>query len=278
MRDFQTFARCSESLGVPIAQEKLVPPSSVLTFLDIELDSQQRQLRLHADKLSRLQRTSITWSGQRSLLGYLNHAATVVKPGCSFVRRMIELLPVAKHPDHFIKLNASFCADLLWWQLFSESWNGVSVIPALAAIDSIQVVSDASGSWGCGAIWGQNWCQLQWPQEWLSIPITAKELAPIVVASMLWGLGWYGQRVQFICDNMAVVACVNSGSSKDSLVMHLLRALWFVSAKFCFEVHAVHIPGQLNQAASCFLEVIGPLSFLFYHRPSQSKLRFHQLG
>ena len=90
---------------------------------------------------------------------------------------------------------------------------------------------------------------MQWPQEWLSIPITAKELAPIVVASMLWGLGWYGQRVQFVCDNMAVVACVNSGSSKDSLVMHLLQALWFVSAKFCFEVHAVHIPGQLNQAA-----------------------------
>ena len=257
MRDFQTFARCCESLGVPIAQEKLVSPSSVLTFLGIELDSQQRQLRLPADKLSRLQRSLITWSGRRScrkrelqsLLGYLNHAATVVKPGRSFVRRMIELLPVAKHPDHFIRLNVSFRADLLWWQLFSQSWNGVSVIPARAAIDSMQVVSDASGSWGCGAIWGQNWCQLQWPQEWLSIPITAKELAPIVVASMLWGLGWYGQRVQFVCDNMAVVACVNSGSSKDSLVVHLLRALWFVSAKFCFEVHAVHIPGQLNQAA-----------------------------
>ena len=46
-----------------------------------------------------------------------------------------------------------------------------------------------------------------------------------------------------------LVACVNSGYSKDSLVMHLLWALWFVSAKFCFEVHAVHIPGQLNQAA-----------------------------
>ena len=167
------------------------------------MDSQQRQQRLPADKLSRLQRTLITWLGWwscrkrelQSLLGYLDHVAIVVKPGRSFVRRMIELLPVAKHPDHFIRLNASFCADLLWWQQFSESWNGVSVIPALAAIDCMQVVSDASGLWGCGAIWGQNCCQLQWPQEWLPIPITAKELAPIVVASMLWGLGWKGQRV-----------------------------------------------------------------------------------
>ena len=33
MRDFQMFAKCCESLEVPIAQEKLVPLSSVLTFL-----------------------------------------------------------------------------------------------------------------------------------------------------------------------------------------------------------------------------------------------------
>ena len=124
----------------------------------------------------------------------------------------------------------------------------------------MQVVSDASGSCGCSAIWGQNWCQLQWPQEWLSIPITAKKLAPIVMASMLWGLGWYG-RVQFVCDNMAVVACVNLGSSKDSLVMHLLWASWFVSANFFFEVHDVHIPGQLNQATDALSR--GNRSFFF---------------
>ena len=173
-----------------------------------------------------------------------NHAATVVKPGHSFVRRMIELLSVTKHPDHFIRLNADFHADLLWWHLFTESWNGISFIPVALGVDSIRVISDASGSWGCGAIWDQNWCQLQWPQEWLAIPITAKELAPIVLSVMLWSQGWYRQSVQFVCDNMAVVACVNSGSLKDSLVMDLLRALWFASAKFCFQVQAAHIPSQ----------------------------------
>ena len=40
MRDFQRFISV-ESLGVPIAQGKLVPPSTVLTFLSIELDSRQ---------------------------------------------------------------------------------------------------------------------------------------------------------------------------------------------------------------------------------------------
>ena len=58
------------------------------------------------------------------------------------------------------------------------------------------------------------------------------------------GLVWT-VYVQFMCDNMAVVVCVNLGSLKDSLVTHFLQA----STKFCFEVQAAHIPGQLNRAA-----------------------------
>ena len=102
---------------------------------------------------------------------------------------MIDLLPIATHPDHFIRLNAAFRADLLWWHVFIAGWNGISLIPATAV--SVQVTSDASGSWGCGAFWDVNWFQLPWPEGWMDIPITAKELAPIVVAAMLWGHLWH---------------------------------------------------------------------------------------
>ena len=49
------------------------------------------------------------------------------------------------------------------------------------------------------------------------------------------------------CDNAAVVAVINSGSSKDQDVM--LRCLVFIAAKFNFIVSAVHIPGAQNQLA-----------------------------
>ena len=52
--------------------------------------------------------------------------------------------------------------------------------------------------------------------------IVAKELIPIVLASMLWGSRWQGCLVMAYCDNLAVVEVINAGYSKDSLLMQLL--------------------------------------------------------
>ncbi len=52
-----------------------------------------------------------------------------------------------------------------------------------------------------------------------------------------------------LCDNTAVVNTLNSITSKDKEVMHLLRCLAFITAKFQFIIMASHLPGQLNTAA-----------------------------
>ena len=51
------------------------------------------------------------------------------------------------------------------------------------------------------------------------------------------------------CDNMAVVEVVNSGYSKDGVMAHLLRVLFFAKAHWEVEMRAVHIPGRLNTMA-----------------------------
>lgn len=164
----------------------------------------------------------------QSLLGHLNHAAMVVRPGRTFLRWMIDCLSQAGRPDHFIRLNRQFHSDLLWWHTFLSYWNGVSTLRL--PVPSTIVTSDASGNWGCGAFSGSQWFQLAWPDCWAEVHITAKELVPIVFAGMLWGQQWSEQSIQFNCDNMAVVACLKSGTSRHPLVMHLLRCLWFLSA------------------------------------------------
>ena len=60
-----------------------------------------------------------------SLLGHLQHAATVVRPGRTFVRRLIELVAAFKHADHWIRLSGATRSDLIWWLTFMEGWNGV---------------------------------------------------------------------------------------------------------------------------------------------------------
>lgn len=61
----------------------------------------------------------------------------------------------------------------------------------------------------------------------MPIPIMAKELVPIILCPAVWGLQMRRKVILFQCDNSAVVAAVKKGSSKDPLVMHLLRSLWF---------------------------------------------------
>jgi hypothetical protein len=51
------------------------------------------------------------------------------------------------------------------------------------------------------------------------------------------------------CDNTAAVAVVNSRTSRDGDMMHLLRCLFFIEAKYDFMLVALHIPGVLNDLA-----------------------------
>ena len=110
-------------------------PSVCLTFLGIEINSQNMEMRLPADKLAWLKGTIQQWRGSKnctkhdllSLTGQLGHACKVVKPGRIFLSQMIKLLTVAKQLDHHIRLNHAFRADLEWCNLYLVQWNGVSL-------------------------------------------------------------------------------------------------------------------------------------------------------
>ncbi len=54
------------------------------------------------------------------------------------------------------------------------------------------------------------------------IHITVKEL---LLACAVWGWQWSAKSVKCFCGNAAVVAILNSGTSKDTLAMHLMRCL-----------------------------------------------------
>ncbi len=79
--------------------------------------------------------------------------------------------------------------------------------------------------------------------------ITAKELLPIVVAVAVWGKAWQGKAMVVRCDNMAVVAIVNSGSSREAEAMHLRRCLAFLEAKWAIQLWAEHVKGVDNEVA-----------------------------
>ena len=244
-----------DTLGVPVAPNKLEGPAVSMTFLGIGIDTLKQELYLPSDKLARLCQTIRAWQSKRackkrdllSLIGQLHHAVTVVKPGRTFLRRMINLSSQFRSTDHWIRLNTQFRSDLQWWAEFLQRWNGIGFF--LPQSPTVTVTSDASSSSGCGAYCLPNWLQFQWPDSWQAHHIAAKEMVPILLAAATWGPDWAGQRVLCSSYNTAVVTVINTGTARDPLLMHMLRCLFFYMAHYSFTISASHIPGKDNIGA-----------------------------
>ena len=250
--------RTCAALGLPLALNKVDGPATCLEFLGIKFNTQSMTMRLPPRKLDRLKELTKQWLEKKaatkramlSLIGELAHASKVVVPGRTFLRRMLDTAHSRPHLDHWIRLDKEFRSDLTWWHTFLDRWNGVSLLAAHVHQPPAAVVfTDASGKWGCGATDGQEWLQCPWHESWNDVNIATKELVPIIIAVGTWGPRWENQHILFRSDNMAVVEILKSRTSRDPRIMHLLRCLHFLCAKYSIRVSVTHIAGVANVSA-----------------------------
>ena len=167
--NLETFLLTCKELGVPLATEKLEGPSTSLTFLGVVLDSARMEIRLPEEKLQRICQEVTNWLGKKratkrqilSLVGLLQHATKVVRPGRSFVSRMYATAAKVKELDFYTRLTKEFQSDLMWWYTFLVSWNGLSLLRSIPYSSPAEFIiqTDASGSWGCGAFFHDSWFQ-----------------------------------------------------------------------------------------------------------------------
>ena len=250
------FLQFAQEIGLPIKDSKTVLPTTTIIAHGIEIDSVKMTARLPQDKIERAKlllhqfksRRKVTLKEIQSLIGTLNFACRVIRPGRAFLRRLINLTCKSTQSHHHIKLNADARADINAWLIFLSSFNGVSVLlkNQFASSDALKLFSDASGSVGYAAVCGSNWLQGAWPPSWKEIHITPKELFPIVLALEIWGKTIANQKVLFKTDNMAVAEIINKQSCKDSFTMKLVRRLVIAALQHNILFRAVHIAGYTN--------------------------------
>ena len=149
-----------------------------------------------------------------------------------------------------MRLSIPAQADTLWWFMFVDQWNSISLLwdSGLQA-PTVKVHSDASGTWGCGAYSQSKWFQMRWTARLAPLSIAVKELIPLVISAATLGRKWGGQIVEFLVDNSAVVDVLNATFSSDCHLMHLIRLLVFFASKFKFWFVSLHIKGTRNVAA-----------------------------
>ena len=185
-----------------------------------------------------------------------------------FLRGLFDLLPWTKKHYRFVRFNQQFRGDVEWWHVFLRGWNGVSMLyDNRIENPDIDIWSDASGSWGCGALWNNQCFSLAGKrcQSKRKPQLQPKSsYVPILMDVALWGKYW-GPIIRCNCDNEAVVASIKAGRAREPHMAHLLRCLLLLEARFCCIITAAHIPGHLNSQADALSR--GRLSLFFSLAP-----------
>ena len=201
------------------------------------------------------------WTGKRtctkrqlkSLVGKLNHICKVVRPGRTFLRRLIDLSTTVKRMHHHITLNNEARADIQWWLDFLPHWTSKSMIPPSRKVMSSDLFlhTDASDI-GFGALFGTQWIQGSWPKtspKEKKSSIDFRELFAITAAALTWGHYWQGLRIVFVTDNKPISQVWDSGSSSSKPLMSLIRPLYLFAATTGFSISFKHIFGASNPLA-----------------------------
>ena len=126
--DLRVLLEIFSHLHIPVADDKLDGPATSLTFLGIKLVAEQMVLRLPPEKLIELRALLTQWQSRKycrtrdlkSLVGKLQHASKVIRPGRTFLRRMFDLLKGTRRHQPLLRLNAAFRSDLAMWHTFLE--------------------------------------------------------------------------------------------------------------------------------------------------------------
>lgn len=260
-----TFTSVCLEIGVPIAEDKSVGPTTVLTFLGLELDSNYMCIRIPALKVEELkqilqalvQRKKLTLRDLQRLVGKLNFFSKAIISSRAFLRRFYDAMIGLKKPFHKIRVTSELRQDMHLWLEFLEEFNGVQFIPEDVWInsDQMQLFTDSAGSanLGCGCFLHGKWAFFSWPKSWLNCTIlqdvTFLEMIPVLLSVYLWGGMLKGMKILLHIDNEALVSVINRQTSRSKRLMFLIRKFVLLCMKLEICFRAVHISSESNEIA-----------------------------
>ena len=265
-------------LGFSINWNKVVGPSTCLTFLGVQIDTISMSLSLPSDKLCEFSDLLCSFMGKKrasrkqleTLIGKLSWASQVIQGGHTFLRRMINLKCAMSCNNHKVLLTAEFYQDILWWKNFISVFNGSCKIQDQRPLTSLQTDACTEGG---GAYFMGDYCYINWvidmPQFALE-HINIKELLIIFLAICRWGSVFQNRHVLEHCDNKSAVSWINKGSTHTGMAMVIIRVLFWVCALLNCTLRAIYLPGDRNRTAdTCSrLHEHGKLSMLYSIAPS----------
>ena len=257
--DLHRLRHTFKEINMPLAAEKIFGPLTCITFVGIEINSEDMCMGIPEDKFQQLTLMLPYWKGKRkctkrelcSLIGVLGFASKVVQPGRMFVRRLIDLSTTVKKYHHRIYLNNEARADIQWWIDFLPFLRKRSLIPESKRTLSTDLFLFTDASFlGLGALLRNEWIQYKWPPyNPKEVSIDFLELFAVLAAVLTWGSQWSGKRIVIVTDNKPITQIWQSGTSPSPRLMVLVRRLFLFAGEIGFTLAFKHISGSKNEIA-----------------------------
>ncbi len=225
------FLSVCKYLGIPIKVTKLAS-GMIVIYLGFEFDTIKMEIRLPEDKLVKcrtkiseiLSKASVQMCKLESVVGLLEFACKVIRPGRAFLRRAHDVIASVKSQYHYIHINKSLRSDLNTWLSFLKDFNGVVMFPEKdwQSAETLHCHTDSSNL-GFGLIFGSHWVYGEFPASWKQWPIMVLEAFPIMLLFELFGEELAGKKIWLHSDNQPLVSALNKITCKNQGVMTLLR-------------------------------------------------------
>ena len=264
----QVFLDICEQISFPVALEKTVWGNTLMVFLGLLIDTVKQLICIPQDKLQKALNMVSFFLNKRNgkatvlqfqrLTGYLNFLCHCIVPGRVFVRRLyLSGQDLKLKPHHHIRITKENRLDLQVWHKFLQHPEAfykpfMEVNPITS--EQVDLCSDASGSevLGYGAFCRPEWCYGQWDAAFIRATqpsIEFLEMFAVAVAVLNWIKIFANKRIILFCDNQAMVAMINSMSSKCPHCMNLLRLIVLEGLVWNIKIGAKYINTKDNAKA-----------------------------
>ena len=267
------FLLLCKRMNVPVALEKTKWATTKITFLGMQLDGVEAQIRIPEDKRIKalnwiqfmMERKKATIKQLEQLTGLLNFIGRAIVPGRAFTRKMYakyskltEEKVLRKY--HHISLDGEFKSDCKVWQSFLLSNDSgmkrisrpfIDVCTTSETSETLFFYSDATANpdLGYGVIFGPHWIVNQWEHNFIkehNPSIEFLELFALCVGVFTWAEQLRNCRITIFCDNQSSLAMVNNYTSGCKYCMMLIRELVLKSLRMNFRIFVEYVSSRDN--------------------------------
>ena len=249
-RAFPGFLDTIRSLGLPINQSKVFPPTKKLSIMGILVDVNEGTFSIENEKLTEISNEYtcafvcdvITKRDLQSLLGKLLYISRCVRGSRIFMNRLLNTLR-EHHDKQRVYPDMDFYLDLSWFIRFLKTFNGTVRFRRESVAHEAHVDATLTG---IGGAWGNRVYAERIPDHLINkYLITKYEMYNVVIALKVWAHAWKNKIIHVHCDNENTVRVC----TRDSFLNRCLHEIWLVAAENNITVKLKHIPGKDNSVA-----------------------------